>query len=1036
MSAGTSRPHGVRTAVPRSLASTGALVVLVVVVPILLAGAGNPLPRGGWHGLHTLLSLHGGFDSRLATRWLLDGALLLAWATWAWLAVCVGIEVSAWCTGRTPTRLPGSRTMQTVAAFLVGTSLALVSMGRTLPGPPARPSAPRADIGGLRVIADLVPIDARRPADSRFATTSVSPVVGPGLSEPRDPGGQHDGGIVGSVPVGSHPGSVPVGSDRDDLPIEGNLADPPTVREVGGSVHTVVERETLWSIAESRLGTARRWKEVAALNYGVTQADGGSLDATHWIRPGWRLRLPADVPVDVAVEHQRRRGTTVARSDAGRIGVPATAVQGPSAPVTTPESTVPSPAVRAVGGPIELVGAGLVGAGVVALVERKRRAQQRHRSAGSLIPLPDPASGGIEGRLRAGDRGAVREVGAALELLGTRACAQGGSPPELLGVQVGPGTIELVVAGLESLGPIEPPFSLRGERSSLFLDRPVSPQAEPDAVGMVRPGRPFPFPALATVGRGTEGPTMVNLEAVGSLAVRGTGAACDGFVRALALELATSPWAGGVELVLVGFGDELERFTGVEVVRADAPLVHRLDERRFRADRLLADTGFRTYTEARLSGAGTGWDPLVVLCSPDLPEEHRRELVAAGPGPRAGVVVVVAGPDAAGRHVLEVPSGGRGSALDLLGAVVFPQRVSGRDLEEVAALVATADDRRSASARSAPYDRITMPLPRGLGSDGDPSGSQPASARTSSTPGDPDGRPDADDGHAAGPPSGVVVARSHAPSPAVPHPPHPEGGIPEAGSPRPAPASDPAPAGVEVAVLGPVEITGAARPFTRAWARELVVYLAMHPDGATNDRWATALWPDRLMAASSLHSTASVARRALGHAADGRDHLPRSHGRLRLAATVGTDWDRFVRLADAGGTSSARAALALVRGRPFEGLRASDWTILEGIAPAIEAAVVDLAGRLAGALLGQGDPGGAEWAARRGLLVSPYDERLYRMLLRAADAAGNPAGVESVMAELVQLVADDVEPFDSVHPATMELYRSLTRRTRPLATTR
>ena len=36
---------------------------------------------------------------------------------------------------------------------------------------------------------------------------------------------------------------------------------------------------------------------------------------------------------------------------------------------------------------------------------------------------------------------------------------------------------------------------------------------------------------------------------------------------------------------------------------------------------------------------------------------------------------------------------------------------------------------------------------------------------------------------------------------------------------------------------------------------------------------------------------------------------------------------------------------------------------------------------------------------------------------------GNPAGVESVMSELIRLVADDIEPFDSVHPSTMDLYR-------------
>ncbi|MGA3148404.1 MAG: hypothetical protein ABSF33_13150 [Acidimicrobiales bacterium] len=233
---------------------------------------------------------------------------------------------------------------------------------------------------------------------------------------------------------------------------------------------------------------------------------------------------------------------------------------------------------------------------------------------------------------------------------------------------------------------------------------------------------------------------------------------------------------------------------------------------------------------------------------------------------------------------------------------------------------------------------------------------------------------------------------------------------------------------VEVAVLGQIAIVGAAREFTRAWSRELIVYLAMHPNGASNEAWATALWPDRLMAPSSLHSTASVARRALGQARNGVDHLPRSHGRLVLSDTVGTDWGRFVWHADTKDTGRWRTALELVRGRPFEGLRSSDWPILEGIGPAIEAAIVDLSGRLAGSCLAAGDARGAEWAARRGLLVSPYDERLYRMLMRAADVGGNPAGVEAVMSELIKLVANDIEPFDSVHPSTMDLYRSLTRR--------
>jgi DNA-binding SARP family transcriptional activator len=233
---------------------------------------------------------------------------------------------------------------------------------------------------------------------------------------------------------------------------------------------------------------------------------------------------------------------------------------------------------------------------------------------------------------------------------------------------------------------------------------------------------------------------------------------------------------------------------------------------------------------------------------------------------------------------------------------------------------------------------------------------------------------------------------------------------------------------VEVRVLGQIEVVGAARPFTRAWAIELIVYLVMHRNGASSEQWATALWPDRIMASASLHSTASAARRSLGVSSSGEDHLPRAHGRLSLAASVRSDWSRFATLSESPDPEAWRLALALIRGRPFEGLRSPDWVLLEGIAANIEAVVVDLASRHAEHCFSVDDPSGAEWSARKGLQVSAYDERLYRILLRAADVVGNPAGVESVMAELVRLIAEDVEPYDAVHPETLDLYRSLSRR--------
>jgi DNA-binding SARP family transcriptional activator len=235
---------------------------------------------------------------------------------------------------------------------------------------------------------------------------------------------------------------------------------------------------------------------------------------------------------------------------------------------------------------------------------------------------------------------------------------------------------------------------------------------------------------------------------------------------------------------------------------------------------------------------------------------------------------------------------------------------------------------------------------------------------------------------------------------------------------------------VIVRVLGQVAITGAAREFTRAWAIELIVYLAVHPgsNGVSNEQWATALWPERVMAPASLHSTASAARRSLGTTMSGEDHLPRSRGRLALGPHVTTDWDMFVDLSRSPHPDNWRDALRLVGGRPFDGLRSPDWVVLEGILATVEAGIVDVACRYAQYCLEVANAPGAEWAARQGLKVSPYDERLYRVLMNASDAAGNPAGVESAMAELVHLIADDIEPFDAVHPETLALYRKLSRR--------
>ena len=248
---------------------------------------------------------------------------------------------------------------------------------------------------------------------------------------------------------------------------------------------------------------------------------------------------------------------------------------------------------------------------------------------------------------------------------------------------------------------------------------------------------------------------------------------------------------------------------------------------------------------------------------------------------------------------------------------------------------------------------------------------------------------------------------------------------------QPEPVPAPAPLPIEIALLGNVQVNGARESFRyRRRLTELVAYLAMHPEGATSDAFATAMWPDRRVPVQTLANRLSETRRALGVAADGRPRL-RKAGRRHLIADAETDWGRFQNLAAReSGPESWRKALALVRGRPFDGLERGEWTQLEGFTAAIEASVVDVACRLGGHSLDQGEPGLAHWAALQGLLASPWDERLYRLLMLAADAMGNRGGVDAALRSLAVALEIEGDPLFGIHPETSALYRRLTARPR------
>jgi DNA-binding SARP family transcriptional activator len=240
---------------------------------------------------------------------------------------------------------------------------------------------------------------------------------------------------------------------------------------------------------------------------------------------------------------------------------------------------------------------------------------------------------------------------------------------------------------------------------------------------------------------------------------------------------------------------------------------------------------------------------------------------------------------------------------------------------------------------------------------------------------------------------------------------------------------------VEVAVLGPIVVRGAAGPFRRSAARELVVYLAFHRGGVRHAEWTLAIWPERPVSPSTAHSTSSDARRALGRDAGGSPHLPRGI-ELRLGESVTTDVERFATLAAGDEPHQLLGAMRLLRGPLFAGLHRTDWAVFDGTHADVESLVVRTALRAVDAFLDLDCADEAEWIVRRALHVSPYDERLYRALLVATAAQGNRVRLRSAMGQLLTMAGEGSgpptrapvpTPAECLHPETASLYRELLR---------
>lgn len=137
------------------------------------------------------------------------------------------------------------------------------------------------------------------------------------------------------------------------------------------------------------------------------------------------------------------------------------------------------------------------------------------------------------------------------------------------------------------------------------------------------------------------------------------------------------------------------------------------------------------------------------------------------------------------------------------------------------------------------------------------------------------------------------------------------------------PATDGA---VLVRVLGPVVIDGAPS-VNRRRVKELIVYLALHPEGVTTEQITAALWPGETPTRAAFNQTVTRARAALGDDPDGQPYVGYVHdGRYRPSQYLLCD----AILLEQAAATDAPVDVAEATGEPFAATPGFEWAYVEG----------------------------------------------------------------------------------------------------------
>jgi DNA-binding SARP family transcriptional activator len=238
------------------------------------------------------------------------------------------------------------------------------------------------------------------------------------------------------------------------------------------------------------------------------------------------------------------------------------------------------------------------------------------------------------------------------------------------------------------------------------------------------------------------------------------------------------------------------------------------------------------------------------------------------------------------------------------------------------------------------------------------------------------------------------------------------------------------PAEMDVQVLGPLTVTrgGVGVPsseLTPAKVRELLLYLALHPEGRTKDQVGLALWPDASPAQvrNAFHVTMHQLRRALGR----KEAVAYDVGQYALAraargapVAVACDVDAVLAAAEAARAADAAAERAGARGADAVAALGADAGALAGWRRALD--------RAERGPLGEGEDAGDWLAPHQARVCAAWGDGM-EALARLHARRGAPDEAAAVLEALVA-----AEPLrEGAHRALMATYAAVGEPARALA---